>query len=123
MQAILHSSNLTKPLVKRNTAKLDDPIIEFYNHINEEVREAVASLLNIWWGSKQLDTEAVVARVVHLYKKGNTAHFKNYRPISLLNILYKLYTRLIQTRLANALDHKLHKTESANKKVHNRLFT
>ena len=48
------------------------------------------------------------ALVVTIYKgKGLHTHPSNYRPISLLNSMYKLFAGIIQTRLANELDDKL----------------
>lgn len=44
------------------------------------------------------------AVVVLLHKKGDTKDLKNYRPISLLSVLYKLFTRVITNRIGNTLD-------------------
>ena len=51
------------------------------------------------------------ANVVTLYKKGNVEDPANYRPISLLNSLYKIYASLIQTRLANSMDDRISDTQ------------
>ena len=51
------------------------------------------------------------ARVVLIFKKGNTEDLKNYRPISLLNTLYKIFAAIIQRRLAKHLDKHLQKTQ------------
>ncbi|EYB88155.1 hypothetical protein Y032_0252g247 [Ancylostoma ceylanicum] len=39
-----------------------------------------------------------------LHKKGDSADLKNYRPISLLSVLYKLLTKVINQRIENILD-------------------
>ena len=44
------------------------------------------------------------AKVIIIYKKGDPVDIKNYRPISLLSHSYKLFTRLLQTRMENILD-------------------
>ena len=49
--------------------------------------------------------------MVHIYKKGNTSDMANYRPISLLNTMYKLFAVIVQRRLADGIDDKLHKTQ------------
>lgn len=44
------------------------------------------------------------AKVIILFKKGSRKEIKNYRPISLLAHTYKLFTRLLQDRMEEALD-------------------
>ena len=40
----------------------------------------------------------------HLFQKGDPKDIKNYRPVSLLSHSYKIYTRLLQTRIERTLD-------------------
>jgi hypothetical protein len=42
--------------------------------------------------------------VVVFFKKGDKSLLKNYRPISLLSHIYKLFSRVIANRLARRLD-------------------
>ena len=44
--------------------------------------------------------------MVILHKKGDRRDIKNYRPISLLSHMYKLFTRVLQKRMENVLDAK-----------------
>jgi hypothetical protein len=44
------------------------------------------------------------AEVILLHKKGDKTLLSNYRPISLLNTMYKVFTKVITLRLANRLD-------------------
>lgn len=44
------------------------------------------------------------AKVILLLKKGDCTNMENYRPISLLSILYKLLTKIITNRLSQRLD-------------------
>ncbi|CAG9841192.1 unnamed protein product [Diabrotica balteata] len=39
-----------------------------------------------------------------LYKKGDKADIKNYRPITLLNAMYKLITKMLTNRLTTKFD-------------------
>ena len=55
--------------------------------------------------------------MVHLYKKGNTSDLANYRPISLLNTMYKIFTVIIQDRLATGIDHRMHATQYGFRKA------
>ena len=52
-------------------------------------------------GRKQI---LVLANMVIFFKKGNRKDIKNYRPICLLSNMYKLFTKIITTRLEKKLD-------------------
>jgi hypothetical protein len=43
-------------------------------------------------------------RMIVLFKKGDASDPSNYRPIALLPILYKLFSKVIGTRLSEFLD-------------------
>lgn len=44
------------------------------------------------------------SRTVILHKKGDRDDLRNYRPISLLSVLYKLFTKIILSRISRTLD-------------------
>ncbi|KAE9412714.1 hypothetical protein Angca_003797, partial [Angiostrongylus cantonensis] len=44
------------------------------------------------------------SRTVILPKKGDRKNLRNYRPICLLHVLYKLFTKIILSRLSRTLD-------------------
>jgi hypothetical protein len=48
-------------------------------------------LINKWWTERKAPQELFVARVVPIFKKGETDDAANYRPISLLSSVYKIY--------------------------------
>ena len=79
--------------------------------------EHVLGILNSWWKTEEIPTEALRARVVSIYKKGDTSKMENYRPISLLNSIYKIYAAIIQRRLADAIDDRLQKTQFGFRKI------
>lgn len=64
-----------------------------------------------WWLNGNIPNEKLKARVVLIYKKGDTDKFENYRPISLLNTLYKIFTSLLQGRISRVLDRHLQQTQ------------
>ena len=74
----------------------------------DNLRKAL-EILNIWWRNEHIPRDALQARVVLIFKKGNTNDLGNYRPISLLNSLYKIFAAILQERIARRLDKHLQK--------------
>ena len=85
--------------------------MELFKEMDNERLSAIADLLNQWWNEEDIPTETLRARVVLIYKTGDTGKYENYRPISLLNALYKIYAGIMQNRLAKTLDKHLSKTQ------------
>ena len=54
--------------------------------------------------TKQISDSWHEAKIVIQFKKGDPKDIKNYRPISLLSHSYKIFTRLLQTRIERTLD-------------------
>eukprot|EP00975_Prorocentrum_lima_P000900 188648-Prorocentrum_lima.AAC.1 len=71
----------------------------------------VLQLFNQWYTDSLVPPHITKARVVLIYKKGDSNKFENYRPISLLSTMYKLYALLLRVRLQTTLDKQLHPTQ------------
>ena len=95
----------------------DNTATELFKALNEEALEIITEVMNEWWTNEKLEREALQARVVHLYKKGCTSDMANYRPISLLNTLYKIFASIVQNRLANGMDKHMLKTQYGSRKA------
>ncbi len=87
--------------------------MELYKWLDRENRALLLQHINEWWNNPENTPpkEFFEARIVSLYKKGKQSDIENYRPISLLNSLYKIYMALIQKRIAKFLDHKINTTQ------------
>jgi hypothetical protein len=70
----------------------------------ESLEKALCLLLNKCLEEGRIPESWKNAQVVLLFKKGEASAIENYRPISLLSVLYKLLTKLITKRLSNKLD-------------------
>ena len=76
----------------------------YFKELDEENLREVLELINTWYRNQNLPEEILLARVVLIFKKGDTADLKNYRPISLLNAIYKFLAAMIPIRLAEELE-------------------
>ena len=105
-------SEITAPEVDRAVAKLmnnkavgEDGIpAEYWKAIfssNCEARTWLVSFCNSCWSQQQVPEEWHLARVSAIFKKGDPAACGNYRPISLLNIGYKVFASILLSRLQN----------------------
>jgi len=85
---------------------------EFLKWLNiEDSKKIILQILNDMWILEVIPTECEIARIVSIYKKGNPELPENYRPIALLQSIYKIYASMIQNRLATALDNRVWKTQ------------
>ncbi len=65
----------------------DEVPTEVFKEMGDEGLEEIRGILNDWWREVEVPEEQLRARVVLIYKKGDTSKYENYRPISLLNII------------------------------------
>ena len=66
----------------------------------------VLAEINAWKGGA-LPCELAMAEVVTIFKKGKVEDPANYRPIALLNTIYKIHASIIQKRLARGMDDRI----------------
>jgi hypothetical protein len=85
--------------------------MELLKWLNLENRQCLLNLINSWWLSKKAPKELFLARVVPIFKKGDTDNAANYRPISLLSSIYKVYMVMIRQRMQNAIESHLSNTQ------------
>ena len=119
-QTLIEEEELDKAIKRlkiRKTGGPDETTIEMFKAMDEGNRDIIRKVLNEWWSREEIDKEALRARVVHIFKKGNTSNLANYRPISLLNTMYKLFAAITQDRMAQGIDHCLHKTQYGFRKA------
>ena len=77
---------------------------EFYKVNSNLLREHLYVLFNKIFELKVYPVEWCKSLIYPLHKKGNPASVQNYRGISLLNIISKIFTRIIFERLTNWSD-------------------
>ena len=74
--------------------------------------------MNEWWRKQEVPEELTNANIASIYKKGNTEKQENYRPISLLNLFYKIFAKILKQRIEEQVDNELQSTQYGFRKGH-----
>ena len=98
-------------LKRRKAAGPDGLPVDCYKEMSKEQLELVLQMLNEWLEGTPTPEELTCAQIILLHKKGDKNNLENYRPIFLLNTNYKIFTTILQKRLADSLDKHLQKTQ------------
>ena len=84
---------------------------ELIKWLSKDNRKLMLNMINKWWKDKIAPEELYFARVATIYKKGDTDKVCNYRPISLLGSIYKLYMILIRARIQAEVEKEVSATQ------------
>ena len=91
--------------LKNNKAPGPDDIpAELFKWLDEQSRNIISDILNECWRKETLIKDMNDARLAIIYKKRGTDLPQIYRPIALLNVIYKLLASIIQTRTSSKMD-------------------
>lgn len=88
----------------RKTPGEDKVAGELYKWLEYDNRLVLLQVINDCYARGTMETHHLHAVVVSIYKKGDSTNLANYRPISLLNICYKVMAALVKERLDSGLD-------------------
>ena len=86
--------------------------MEIFMEMEDEMMDIVVEILNQWWEKKQVPEELMQFRVVLIFKKGDRRLLSNYRPISLMNSMYKIFAAVLQRRISQGIERHLQRTQS-----------
>ena len=99
-------------LKKKKAAGPDEIPNEVWLLLDETNLQSLLDLYNHSWDSGTIPQEWAEAIVVSIYKgKGADTEPANYRPISLLNTIYKIYAAMLQKRLSAHIEPRLRATQ------------
>ena len=105
------TTNEIEVIIKRlKTNKAPGPdksTTELYKFLYISNYKYIEKLLNLLWDLEAVPEELTEANVASIFKKGDTQQLAIYRPISLLDTLYKIYVSIIHDRIANKLTNTL----------------
>ena len=93
---------------EKNKAPGPDEIkIEYFKYMQDDVFEMILAMLNSWRLDKELPEDLKLANVVTIYKKGKVDDPSNYRPIALLNTIYKLQAAMLRNRIIDGVYNRI----------------
>ena len=105
---------MVKAVKKLKTNKAPGPdgtATELFKFLDQDNVISWTECLNSLWRIKKVPDELVQAHIASLYKKGDHENPENYRPISLLNILYKIFASVLKSCLADGLEQHIRPTQ------------
>lgn len=78
--------------------------------------EKIRGQMNAAWRTGDVPLEWATAKLALIHKKGDRKDLANYRPISLLPTLYKMFSKIIAQRLRNNFEMMLSPTQAGFRK-------
>ena len=73
-----------------------DMIIGYYLKYLNILQEDIITIINEWYILEIIDDEYCKTNTTLIWKGGDKDNPANYRPISCANIIYKIYTNILQ---------------------------
>ena len=86
---------------------LDGVSFEFYLTFYQDIKHLLLDALNYTYSQTDHDPTLYKGIITLCFKNGNPADIKNYRPISLLNVDYKILNKILNETLNNFLNHPI----------------
>ena len=111
MDSIITKDELGAALKKmpNNKSPGEDGIpVEFYKVFWNVISDDLLDVLQFGLNNGQLAYSQYLAVIILLYKKGSRSDIRNWRPISLLDVDYKLLSKTLAERLRNVLPEIIH---------------
>ena len=91
--------------LKNNKAPGPDGVVaELYAWLKDDGKKCLHAAPQENWRRKKIGEYENAANIASLYKKGDHENPENYRPISLLNVTYKLMAYIVHQRISEKLD-------------------
>jgi hypothetical protein len=73
--------------------------MELMKYVDPLLHWRLLYIINQCWLTYKVSESWKIAEIISLFKKGDRRECKNYRGISLLNTVYKIYARIVNKRL------------------------
>ena len=102
------SAAALKSMSRNKSPGLDGLTVEFYRHFWDLPCDDLLAVYNSVFSSGRLSATQRFVVVRLLYEKGNKEDLRKWRPISLLNVDYKMLSKVLSTRLTSVLPTLVH---------------
>ena len=91
--------------LRNNRAPGDDGLVnECLKWGKEELTTNITDLFNKILTTEKIPEQWQTSTITLIHKKGNRNDLNNYRPISLLSTMYKLFTKILTNRISKLMD-------------------
>ena len=101
-------SSILNSIIASKATGLDELPARFIKDGSSVIAKPLTHIVNVSITTGTIPDDLKVARVVPLYKNKSKTNVENYRPISVLRIISKIFERVVFNQLNNFLtEHKL----------------
>ena len=80
---------------------------ELFKYGGRTLKQKLHKLILMVWNNEKLSQQWNEGIICPVYKKGDRLNYNNYRPITLLNIAYKIFSILLNKRPIENIENKL----------------
>ena len=105
-------TNSMKEMKKNKAPGPDDLDINVIKEAGEPLAKELTKLYNFCLQQKRIPDVWKESELIIIHKKEDKRDMKNYRPISLLSHVYKIFTKIITKRLEKKIDEALSKDQA-----------
>ncbi|GBG77775.1 hypothetical protein CBR_g24222 [Chara braunii] len=112
-----------KVMASGKTPGEDGLPVDFYRKHWEVVGEDLVEIYNEIQMGVRLPTTACRGIISILFKKGDTNEIRNWRPISLLNVSYKILAKVLARRLGRHLPNLVEDDQAAFRSIYDNIVT
>ncbi|GBG70637.1 hypothetical protein CBR_g7939 [Chara braunii] len=109
MQELTHA---VSSLARHKAPGLDSLPAEFFRNFSLHLLPELLLICQAVWNGASLPEAALQGVITFVFKKGDRTDIANYRPISLMPALYKIFSNILTARLQKVLPLLIHRTQS-----------